>query len=264
MIEIKPIPAFKDNYIWIAYNVSSRQALVVDPGEAQPVLDFIAKHKLSIDAILITHHHYDHTGGLDQLLASDALGHANIPVYGPNSGKIPAINHPCAQATQFTIDWLNRTFTSLLTPGHTLDHTCFYSAEQTPWLFCGDTLFSVGCGRLFEGTAKQMNTSLNELAALPDQTLVFAAHEYTRQNIEFALKVEPNNSALLSYKAAVELLRADNKASLPSTIELEKTVNPFLRSSQSAVVKAACEYSKTTLSEGLETFTQLRAWKDAS
>ena len=214
-----PIPAFNDNYIWLL--VQDDKAWAVDPGEAAPVLKVLREKKLHLEGILLTHHHSDHTGGVAELLR-----HYNVPVYGPDNSPVSAlISHPLQEASCIALG--NMAFSVIAIPGHTLDHIAFYSVEEKI-LFCGDTLFSAGCGRVFEGTHEQMYHALLKLAALPDDTEVYCGHEYTLSNLRFAAAVEPKNNDILKYQKQCEVLRAKNSPTLPSTIAQEKKINPFL------------------------------------
>ncbi len=252
-INVFPIRALQDNYIWCLHN--QQQAVVVDPGESQPVLDYCQQHGLTLSAILITHHHWDHTNGIDQLLTA----FPNIPVWGPYNPKITQITQPLAEADQFSLDCLGLDFDVLEVPGHTLDHIAFYSKMG---LFCGDTLFSAGCGRLFEGSAKQMYQSLSKLMALPKDTVVYCTHEYTLANIEFAEQVEPNNQDLRQYKHWAQQQRDKNLVTLPSSIGQELAINPFVRCHQPEVIANATKKAGKELVKPSEVFASLRSWKD--
>ncbi len=227
MISILPIPAFEDNYIWLLHDDGA--ALVVDPGDATPVINALKRLNLRLTHILITHHHADHIGGVDSLLAAfpEAI------VYAPSNPKYTFKHQVVCDGTQLQIANLNFTVWSI--PGHTLDHIAYYS---TPYLFCGDTLFSAGCGRLFEGTPAQMLASLEKLTALPLNTLIFCTHEYTLKNIHFALTLDPTNSQLKDYQQLVETKRSKFLPSLPSTMQIELAINPFLRCAQAALQQA--------------------------
>lgn len=252
MLQIDAIPAFTDNYIWLMRR--GNRAVVVDPGDAVPVLRELSARNLDLEAILITHWHPDHIGGLKQLLA-----HKAVPVYGPRAeaARIPQLTQQLDDGDR--VRALDLDFDVLSLPGHTLGHIAFLSGEI---LFCGDTLFSAGCGRLFEGTPQQMHASLQRLAALPDETRVYCTHEYTTANLAFALAVEPGNPAVQQRSEEVKSLRAQNLPSLPSSIAAECRFNPFLRCKVPAVVEAAQYHSEKPLLEAVDVFATLRKWKD--
>ena len=257
-LEVLPVPAFVDNYLWLL--VRGSEAVVVDPGDAAPVQAALAARGLSLSAILITHHHPDHIGGLKTLLTAH-----DVPVYGPSKEQatIPQLSVKLNENDQVQV--LGRHFTVMEVPGHTKGHIAYYSAatdDEPPLLLCGDTLFSAGCGRLFEGTPEQMYESLSRLAALPGATQVYCTHEYTTSNLAFAHAVEPDNAALNEYIERVAGLRAANTPSLPSSIELELRVNPFLRTAQPAVQAAARTHAGRELDGEVQIFAALRAWKD--
>lgn len=222
MMRILPIPAFEDNYIWLLHN--GNDAIVVDPGDATPVFLTLEKMALDLKAILITHHHNDHIGGVNTLLNRFPDCH----VYAPNADHYPFRHQSVMEGDTIALTIFNIYFKVMHTPGHTLDHVVYYNDSEN-LLFCGDTLFSAGCGRLFEGTPEQMFTSLDRLSALPEQTMVYCTHEYTQHNLRFAQSVEPNNEALRQRIEAVNELRLYQKPSLPSSIGLERLTNPFLR-----------------------------------
>lgn len=252
-VNIFPIKAFNDNYIWCLHNQT--HCTVVDPGDAAPVLAYCKKNQLTLSAILITHHHWDHTGGIDALLAV----FPGIPVYGPQNKEIKQITVRLTQNDDLELPQLNLKFSVLEIPGHTLDHIAYYGDTG---LFCGDTLFSAGCGRLFEGTSRQMFTSLAKLTALPADTAVYCAHEYTIANIAFAEAVEPSNQALADYKHWAKQQRERNIPTLPSNIHRELAVNPFLRCHSAELVKNVSQNTKSTYASEQATFTSLRNWKD--
>ena len=252
MVQVIPIPAFTDNYIWALINKSNKSVYVVDPGDAKPVLDFCHQHGLSLQGILITHHHWDHTNGVEQLVSE----YTELPVYGPSNSPFKGITHKLDDHSSIEIDPLGLSLNVMTVPGHTLDHIAYYNDEM---LFCGDTLFNAGCGRLFEGTPAQMLNSLSRITALADTTHVYCTHEYTRANLDFAAYIEPHNQALTSYRD--ELAKHD-KISLPTTIGEQKAINPFLRT-QIAEVKAGI-IAKKAFNEVNEVnvFAALRELKD--
>lgn len=222
MLHVVPIPAFTDNYIWLIVNPDNHQAAVVDPGDAQPVLDYCQQHGLELCTILITHHHPDHVGGVNKLVK-----HYNIPVYGPALENIPDCDHKLSEGDVVTLEQLDHLKLNVIdVPGHTSGHIAYYG---NGWLFCGDTLFAGGCGRLFEGTPAQMHTSLAKLKALPPQTQVFCAHEYTQANLAFAITIEPDNLDLQQRIQDVAKLRQQQQPTIPSSIDIELKTNPFLR-----------------------------------
>lgn len=257
-LQLHAIPAFNDNYIWLLHN--GKQAAVVDPGDATPVLQVLEQLRLDLDAILITHHHHDHVGGVTELLQH----YPNSQVYGPAQESIPHRHHALRQDDLIELKSLGLQLQVLDIPGHTAGHIAYfgYNDANEPFLFCGDTLFSGGCGRLFEGTPAQMLSSLNKIVALAPNTLVCCAHEYTLSNLIWALEVEPNNQALQDYYDQVCKWRQANIPSLPSTIALELQINPFLRTHVDAVQSGAAEYSKRTALDQTEVFAQLREWKN--
>jgi len=252
MIEIVPIPAFEDNYIWLICHETA--AVAVDPGDAEPVLNYLRLHGLQLAAILLTHHHHDHTGGVEELVQRH-----EVPVYGPGHEAIPGITRPAGTGGSAIIHEAGITFQVLDVPGHTAGHVAYYGINS---LFCGDALFACGCGRLFEGTAVQMQASLAKLAALPDETQVFCAHEYTMENIRFAKAVEPANADLLEREQRDRKSREQGLPTLPSTIGLEKMTNPFLRWDVPHVIEAASRFAGRPLSKPGDIFAAVRQWRD--
>ena len=249
---IEAIPAFSDNYIWIL--IKDNSAAVVDPGDASAVESFLSKNNLNLETILITHHHFDHTGGIIDLASK-----RDIKVYGPKGGHINGIEYELSENSIITI--LETEFHIFETPGHTLDHIAYYSKEIDS-LFCGDTLFSGGCGRLFEGTPLQMFDSLNKFSDLPEKTKVYCTHEYTLSNLTFALEVEPDNVDLKKYFEEVSSLRNSNMMSLPSSIRLENKINPFLRTSVDQIKEKAENYANKQNLQPVEVLAAIRDWKD--
>jgi hydroxyacylglutathione hydrolase len=254
MLEIDAIPAFQDNYFWLFRAQGSRNAWIVDPGDAAPVEEALAARDLALAGILVTHHHSDHTGGVSQLSAG-----RGIPVIGPASARIEQVTRAVHESDR--VDAAGVTFEVLEVPGHTLDHIAFHCPEERV-LFCGDTLFAGGCGRLFEGTALQMHRSLSKLSALPGSTRVYCAHEYTLANLTFAAAIEPDNSALAERLERVRAQRARREATVPSTIGVEQDTNPFLRVNADAVHRAAETHAGASLSSPAEVFAEVRRWKD--
>lgn len=252
-MDIIPISAFSDNYIWMIVS-DDKHCLVVDPGDAEPVLHYLKQHQLKLTDILITHHHHDHTGGVNTLVQN-----FSVPVYGPKNSSISHITHALGDEDKIYLKPYNLDFTIQTIPGHTRDHISYYADSI---LFCGDTLFSAGCGRLFEGTPKEMYHSLQKLMQYPDETRVYCAHEYTEQNLNFALTVDSENLELKQYLEKVKKLRAQDKPSLPSTIAIEKATNPFLRANQPELRKSAEEYSGHSLADPVDVFAVLRTMKD--
>ncbi|MFP5397138.1 MAG: hydroxyacylglutathione hydrolase [Gammaproteobacteria bacterium] len=257
-LELTPLRAFDDNYIWLL--ARGDEALVVDPGDAAPVRAALESRGLRLAGILVTHHHGDHVGGLDDLCAS-----WHGPVYAPAGERIAGPVTPVREGQRVTL--LGLEFEVLDVPGHTAGHVAYHwrgDAGHAPLLFCGDTLFSAGCGRLFEGTPQQMHASLSKLAALPGATRVCCAHEYTLSNLRFAAAVEPGNAELQAYRARCEALRARGLPTLPSTIAIEREVNPFLRCAVGAVAQAArARQPALDASTPSEVLGALREWKNA-
>lgn len=251
MIDISAIPALQDNYIWAIHD--NRHATVVDPGEVAPVLEFLNMHGLQLNAILCTHRHGDHIGGIAGLREV-----YNVPVYGRRHPDNPHITHDLHEGDSLKLDPLGIAFTILEVPGHINDHIAYLAPEM---LFCGDVLFGGGCGRNFEGTKTQLHHSLQRLAQLPDNTRVYCAHEYTAANLRFALACEPGNPALQQRIAATQQLRAANQPTVPSTIALEKATNPFLRCTQPEIIRTLQQHGLTDTSE-LGVFSAMRDWKN--
>lgn len=256
-MDIQGLRAFEDNYIWLLRE--GRHVVVVDPGDDAPVRRYLADEDASLAAILLTHHHGDHTGGVAGLLARQA-----VPVYGPAAESISAITIPLREGDKVSLPNLQIELRVIDVPGHTRGHIAYYGVMNGQGaLFCGDTLFGCGCGRLFEGTAEQMWASLSKLATLPPPTRVYCAHEYTQSNIRFALAVEPGNTALHARADSVAHLRADDMPTVPFTLAGELETNPFLRGAKASVAAAAERHSGTKLSGPKEVFAVLREWKNS-
>ena len=249
MLTIIPIPAFNDNYIWLLHN--GQNAVVVDPGDAAPVIATLQQLKLKLSAILITHHHSDHIDGVVPLLAYLALTNHAAQVYAPSYEKFNFQHTLLSEGDTINLPDIAQYFKVMWLPGHTLGHIAYVNDD---YLFCGDTLFGAGCGRLFEGTPVQMLHSLQRLKNLGLATQVFCTHEYTAKNIDFAVTLEPNNSDLIQRKQQVKKLRAQQIPSLPSTIELELKTNPFLRCNQASIF----EHSEAENNNELSVFTAIR------
>lgn len=252
--EVVPVRAFNDNYIWTIRDAS--HASVVDPGDAKPVLDYLAEHKLALAAIIITHHHNDHIGGVQQLISGRA-----IPVYGPHDPRIPDATQRLKEGESITLPHFDLTLTVMEVPGHTRSHIAFHGDGM---LFCGDTLFAAGCGRLFEGTPAQMHHSLSKFMRLPDATQVYCTHEYTLANIRFARIVEPDNQALANWEARARALREVDVPTLPSTIGLERATNPFVRCTEPDVMASASERARKALADPESVLATIREWKNNS
>ena len=258
MLNIIPIPALKDNYIWTLHD--QRHAVVVDPGDAAPVLAYLNAHQLELTTILCTHHHNDHSGGICELMQV-----YNAAVYGPQHEIIPCISQGVAEGDVVEIAELNLRLEVIDIPGHTRGHIAYLMSENIAGLggvFCGDTLFGCGCGKLLEGTAAQLLHALHRLANLPDETKVYCGHEYTEANIRFALACEPGNVRLKQRQADVQALRAAGLPTLPSTIALEKITNPFLRCTEPDIITTVQRTTHITQADEASVFTALRGWKD--
>ena len=251
-MDITFVRAFQDNYIWVLRH--NGYVALVDPGDANPVFDYFEHSGGQLCAILLTHHHPDHMGGVAALTARFP-----VPVYGPAAENIPGVTLPLNHGDRIRVAELDAEFDVIDIGGHTLGHIAYYRPNT---LFCGDTLFAGGCGRLFEGTPQQMWRSLSRLAALPAETLVYCAHEYTQSNLRFALAVEPDNVALQRRASEVAQLRAADRPTVPSSIEVELATNPFLRVRAPAVVAAAKRFSGTQAHTDEVIFAAIRAWKD--
>lgn len=252
MLKIEPVKAFSDNYIWMLS--SGRQAFAVDPGETAPVQQYLDEQQLQLAGILITHHHFDHTNGITELATP------KMPVYGPAAEPIDGLTDKLSEHNHIQV--LGADFRVLEVPGHTAGHIA-YCCERENILLCGDTLFSAGCGRLFEGTPAQMHNSLSKFSQLPAEMRIFCTHEYTLSNLQFAAAVEPENQDIQNYTAQVKKWRASDHVSLPSTLGLERAVNPFLRTDSTYVRQQAEQRAGHELTSSADVLAVIRSWKDA-
>ena len=250
--ELMPLPALRDNYIWMLAGQAA--AVVVDPGDAGPVRQALNRRRLRLAAVLLTHHHPDHVGGAATLAVA-----TGCPVYGPADEHIAAVTQPLREGDEVPLAALDSRFQVLEIPGHTAGHIAYRGHNI---VFCGDTLFSAGCGRLFEGTARQMSASLAKLAALPDATAICCGHEYTLANLRFASTVEPGNRDIMDYAEEAGVKRAQDMPTLPARLGRERKVNPFLRCREPGVIAAAAQYAGRALSDPVEVFGVIRNWKD--
>ena len=254
MIEVFPINALSDNYIWCLVNRANQRCVIVDPGETAPVFEALSAHQLQLSAILITHHHWDHTNGIKELIAK-----FDVPVYGPALEPVPGMTHPLNDGDLLTLDDCALSLQIMHVPGHTRGHIAYYNDQL---LFCGDTLFTAGCGKIFEGTVPQMYHSLSAMAALSESTLVYCGHEYTAANLKFAQHVEPDNKDIQDRIEQASNLRAKNLPTVPAPLSLEKLTNPFLRCSQPSVIKAAQQYANQRLPTPIDVLRVIREWKN--
>ncbi len=250
--QVVPVRALKDNYIWLLHADGS--AAVVDPGDAAPVLELLSAERLELAAILLTHHHPDHTGGVAGLLQG-----RRVPVFGPAGEPIEHLTRRVSEGESVEVPEVGARFEVLSIPGHTRAHVAYYGGKL---LFCGDTLFACGCGRVFEGTPEEMYRSLQKLAALPDDTLVYCAHEYTLANIAFAQAVEPGNPELATRSRSDAELRARGLPTVPTTLKREKATNPFLRCAEPAVIDSANKYLGARVGRPEQVFAAIRGWKN--
>ncbi|MGH1485007.1 MAG: hydroxyacylglutathione hydrolase [Cellvibrionaceae bacterium] len=268
MITVSPIPAYTDNYIWLIEN-SLGEAVVVDPGDANPVLATLSEKKLKLVAIIVTHHHWDHVDGID-----DLRRFYDVPVYGPDSARIPHVTNTVSEGDTVTLFSSSSSSSSplqlqslqlevLSVPGHTYDHIAYRSnIDNQPVIFCGDTLFAAGCGRLFDGTHEQFCHSLQRINQMPANTQIFCTHEYTMANLAFAAAVEPANTAIKKRTKTERTKREQGQSTLPTNLALERETNPFLRYEQPHIAQSINQYWKTESTSPEDLFTGLRRWKD--
>lgn len=254
MLNIQAIPALIDNYIWLIHAVDSNEVLIVDPGDALPVIKALTEQQLNPVAILNTHYHYDHVDGIAELVE-----HYQLPVFGPANAFIPKISTTLSASQKVNIHPSFPDFEILDIPGHTAIHIAYLTNDM---LFCGDTLFAGSCGKLLGGTAKQLYSSLQQLSTLPAKTKIYCSHEYTLTNLQFALLVEPSNRAIHTRIEETKIIRKQGKSSLPTTLALELKTNPFLRCEQAEIIKSAQQFAGADLTTPLEVFTALRTWRD--
>lgn len=253
MLEVLHVPTLVDNYVWLIRQPKQAEVVIVDPGEAYPVLEKIAAEQLKPVAILVTHYHHDHTGGLAELLQ-----HYRVPVYGP--GHIRHITEPVKEGDSVSIREIGTDFHVLDVRGHTHDHVAYIAGKL---LFCGDVIFSAGCGRLFDGTLEQMAASVARLATLPDDTIVYCAHEYTLANLKFAAVVEPENPDIAAHQAWAQNMRQNRQPTLPTSIGKEKQINPYFRVAEKTVIEAVQRHNPGVHShDPVQVFIALRRWKD--
>ncbi len=254
MIDVIPIPAFTDNYIWLIHDTSSNCGVIVDPGDSVPVKSSLNRLGIKLVTILITHHHPDHIGGLNSLVSD-----YDIPVYGPAGENIPGIDYSLREGDLVRIDEIDIEFKVIDVPGHTAGHIAYLGDGK---LFIGDTLFMAGCGRLFEGTAEQMYQSLSKIMQLANDTQIYCAHEYTLANLRFAETVEPDNQHIKERIERCKQLRKAGEPTVPGTLFIEKHTNPFLRSAEPSVISAAEQHTGQNLNNSVDIFAAIRSWKD--
>ena len=253
-IRLKAIPSLSDNYIWLLINDSEATAAIIDPGSSAGCSDYLDHQNLRPAAILITHRHWDHVDGIEKLVQR-----YKIPVYGPATEYVPHLTTPLAGNDKFYLPELKLNFEVMDIGGHTSGHIGYLTGNM---LFCGDTLFSAGCGRLFDGTATQLHAALKKISQLPDSTIIYCTHEYTLENLRFAQAVEPDNPAIQTRIDEVKALRQKDQPSLPVTLEMEKSYNPFLRTDKENIMKTVAQHSGQKINNSKDCFRYLRLWKD--
>jgi len=255
LLTIFPIPAFNDNYIWCLHDSEGETSVVVDPGQSAPVVSALQRKGLELSGILITHHHADHIGGVRELLEL----WPDIPVYGPADPRIVSVNHSVDEGGSVDLPDIGVCLNVLSVPGHTSTHIAYFGEGK---LFCGDTLFAGGCGRVFDGTHEQLAASLSRIADLPRDTEIYCAHEYTQDNLGFARWVEPGSEVIVTREAEVKAQRAKGQGTVPSLLRTELATNPFMRVQERQVIDAAEKYAGRSLASSVEVFTAIRRWKD--
>lgn len=256
MLHAHPIPAFNDNYIWALRGHVPSEIVVVDPGDAEPVLSYLREQKLNLHAILITHHHWDHTGGVEKLVER-----FSVPVFGPANSPFSGITDPLVDGSE--IEVLDNRLQIKAVPGHTLDHIVYLQPDQRPQLFCGDTLFLAGCGRLFEGTPKQMLAAMDYFESLPDDTEVYCTHEYSIANLRFAQAADPKNPAVVKALERCTEKRQQSQPTLPSSISVEREINPYMRTRNSEIIASAERFAGRPLNNDVEVLAAIREWKNS-
>ncbi len=257
MIQVTAIPIYTSNYVWTIKRADHKAIYVVDPGDAGPILKYLRENDLTLEGVIITHSHHDHITGINELIS-----HFPAPVYGPISERIPQVTMPLKEGDTLKL-WDNIEVNVLHTPGHLPEHICYhFTIGDQPYLFCADILFSSGCGRIFIGTPAELKGSIDRLMSLPDNTLVFCAHEYTLANLNFARTLEPTNADMKIREADVKTIRKKKRPSLPTTIGLERKVNPFCRCTEAELITNLNAHKTLPNSDPLTVFTALRAWKD--